>query len=242
MTTSALGQADRSATRLRPPSTKPVIDWLLLLAIVAVAGIFVRAIWFTPNEAIQGAAQKILYLHPPAAIAGYMGFILASLCSVMFLWLHDERADRLAEASIEVGMMFATVVLITGPIWAKPIWGAWWTWELRLTLTLFLWFTGAGYLVARSTLDDPSMRARYCAVLAIMGALLVPFIHLSVYLMPLVHPRPIVLQPAKPPMPKEMLTTYLASFTVFALFAVALIRARYRLGVQRDLLAQLESD
>jgi heme exporter protein C len=164
--------------------------------------------------------------------------------SIVYLWLHDERADRLAEASAEVALVFITVVLTTGPIWAHKIWGAWWVWwDMRLTFTLFLWFIVAAYLVLRDGIEDAAMRGRYGAVLAILGALLIPFIHLSVYLFSArLHPMPVVLKPDKPSLPPEMLTTFLLAFVAFTLLCFALIRARYRIAVQRDLVTAFEGD
>jgi heme exporter protein C len=124
-----------------------------------------------------------------------------------------------------------TVVLITGPLWGKPIWGTYWTWDARLTLTLFLWFVFVGYLIMRSAIDDPAMRARYSAVLGLLGALLVPFIHLSVYLFRTLHPMPIILKPSRPSLPNEMLLTFVMSFVSFFLLFIALVRARYRLAI-----------
>lgn len=236
------------ARELAAPSlgavSKPVIDWFLVVALLAVAGIYIRALYFTPIEALQGAAQKIYYLHVPSALGSYIAVSITALMSVVYLWLHDERADRLAEASAEVGLVFLTVVLVTGPIWAHRIWGAWWVWwDMRLTLTLFLWFVVAAYLILRGGIEDASMRGRYGAVLAVLGALLIPFIHLSVYLFSArLHPMPVVLKPDKPSLPSEMLTTFLLSFCAFTLLCFALIRARYRFGVQRELLAAAESE
>src|SRR5688572_12586017 len=108
--------------------------------LVAFAGACVLALGFTPVEARQGLAQKIFYLHVPAAWSALMAFSLVGIASALYLWLHDRRLDLFAEASAEVGVMFSVVMLTTGPIWAKPIWGTWWTWDARLTLTLFLFF------------------------------------------------------------------------------------------------------
>lgn len=226
------------------PVAKPLVDWFTVLAVLAVAGVYVRAIWFTPIEALQGAAQKIYYLHVPAALSAYIGVSIAALASLIYLWLRDERADRLAEASAEVGIVFLSVVLTTGPIWAHRIWGTWWAWwDMRLTLTLFLWFVVAAYLVLRGGIEDPAMRGRFSAVLAVLGALLIPFIHLSVYLFQAhLHPMPIVLKPSAPSLPGEMLTTFLLSFGAFTLLCIAMIRARYRYGVLRDLAAVADSE
>jgi heme exporter protein C len=207
---------------------------LTIAAVVAVAVTYIRAIFFTPLEAIQGPAQKILYLHAPAAWVAFMAFGLVAIASGLYLWLREDRLDRIAESSAEVGVVFTTVVLTTGPIWGKPIWGAYWTWDARLTLTLFLWFIYVAYLVMRGALEDRAVRARYSAVLGILGALLIPFIHLSVYLFRTLHPQPILMKPSAPSLPGEMLTTLLLSFAAFTLLYVALLRARYRFAVTRD--------
>lgn len=213
---------------------RPLFDWLLAVTVLAVAGAIVRITLFTPIEATQGAAQKIYYIHVPAAISAYAALTVAAGTSVMYLWLHDIRADRLAESAGEVALLFTSVVLTTGPIWGKPIWGAWWTWDARLTLTLFLWFVTAAYLVLRGAIDDDAARARYSAVLAVLAACLIPFIHLSVYLFRTLHPMPIVLKPDRPSLPPEMLMTFLLSLGAFLLLCLALIRARYRLSVIRS--------
>jgi heme exporter protein C len=226
----------RSATRAS------IVDGWLIVAALVVAAVYVRVIWFTPPEATQGLAQKIYYLHLPAALNAYIAFAVVAVTSVVYLWLRDPRADRVAESSAEVGLLFTTVVLTTGPIWGKPIWGTWWTWDARLTLTLFLWLIYAGYLVLRGAITEPEMRARYSAVLGILGALLIPFIHMSVYLFRTLHPMPIVLKPDRPSLPPEMLQTLLLSFAAFVLVYIALLRSRYALAVERARLDELEGD
>jgi heme exporter protein C len=207
---------------------------LTIAAVIAVVVTYVRAIFFTPVEALQGPVQKIFYLHAPAAWVAFMAFGLVAIVSGLYLWLREDRLDRIAESSAEVGVVFTTVVLTTGPIWGRPVWGAYWTWDARLTLTLFLWFIYVAYLVMRGALTDRAMRARYSAVLGILGALLIPFIHLSVYLFRTLHPRPIIMKPSAPSLPGEMLTTLLLAFASFTLLYVALLRARYRYAVTRD--------
>ena len=207
---------------------------LTLAAIVAVLAAMARAIFFTPLEAVQGPAQKILYVHAPAAWVAFLAFGVVALVSIVYLWLRDDRLDRIAESSAEVGVVFTTVVLITGPLWGKPVWGTYWTWDARLTLTLFLWFVYVGYLLLRGAVEDPAMRARYSAVLGILGALLIPFIHLSVYLFRTLHPLPVLMKTGAPSMPREMLITLLAAFAAFTLLYAALLRTRYRYAVERD--------
>jgi heme exporter protein C len=113
---------------------------ICVLGLLGLAGVYVLAIGYTPVEARQGLAQKIFYLHVPAAWSALLSFSLVGLSSALYLWLHDARLDRFAASSAEVGVAFSAVMLTTGPIWAKPIWGTWWTWDARLTLTLFLFF------------------------------------------------------------------------------------------------------
>ncbi|MEO8622603.1 MAG: cytochrome c biogenesis protein CcsA [bacterium] len=229
-------ELDAAVHRSSPP------DWLLISGFAAVVAVYVRALAFTPPEATQGAAQRILYVHAPSAfVALYVAFALMAVSSLLYLGLKDEKLDRLAESSAEVGLAFTTVVLTTGPLWGKPIWGTWWTWDARLTATLFLWFIILGYLVLRDAIEERGMRARYSAVLALLAALLIPFIHLSVYLFRTMHPMPIVAKPSAPSMPPNMLITFTAAFCAFVLLYAGLVRARYRYATLRDLVADEEA-
>lgn len=212
--------------------------WITAVAFVLLAGVYVRALAYTPVELSQGLAQKIYYLHVPAAIWAEMAMIFVGVASIFYLFLKDPRLDRFAESSAEAGTVFAAIVLTTGPIWGKPIWGTWWTWDARLTLTLFLCLLYVGYLLLRGAVTDPAARARYAAVLGICGMVLVPFIHLSVYLFRTLHPMPIVLKPSAPSLPPSMLTTWLLSLFVFTLLFVGFVVQRYALSYLRE---QLEA-
>ncbi|HEU5262085.1 MAG TPA: cytochrome c biogenesis protein CcsA [Gemmatimonadales bacterium] len=208
--------------------------WITLLGLVLLALVYVRALAFTPVERFQGPAQKIFYVHVPAAWSAMLAMGLVGVCSILYLMLKDARFDRFAAASAEVGTAFSLVMLTTGPIWAKPIWGTWWTWDARLTLTLFLFFLFIGYLLLRGAVGDPGLRARYSAVLGICGLLLLPFIHLSVYLFRTLHPEPIVLKPSSPSLPESMLTTLLFSFGVFTLLYLGFVIQRYALSLLQE--------
>jgi heme exporter protein C len=208
--------------------------WVTLVGLVLLAGVYVRALAFTPLERVQGPAQKIFYVHVPAAWSAMLAMALVGIASILFLLMRDFRYDRFAAASAEVGTTFSLVMLTTGPIWAKPIWGTWWTWDARLTLTLFLFFLFVGYQLLRGAVQETSLRARYSAVLGICGLVLLPFIHLSVYLFRTLHPQPVVLKPSAPSLPGSMLITLLASFAVFTLLYVGFIMQVYGVATAQD--------
>jgi len=204
--------------------------WLTGIGLLLLGGVYVRALVFTPVELHQGPAQKIFYLHVPAAWSAMLAMGIVGLSSILFLLVRDARYDRFAAASAEVGTVFACVMLTTGPLWAKPVWGTWWTWDARLTLTLMLFFLFIGYQLLRGAVTDPALRARYAAVVGICGLVLLPFIHLSVYLFRTLHPQPIVLKPSAPSAPPEMVTTLLLSLGVFMLLYVGFVLQRYTIG------------
>jgi heme exporter protein C len=204
--------------------------WITAIALLLLGGVYVRALAFTPEERLQGLAQKIYYVHVPSAWSAMLAMGMVGLASILFLFLKDPRYDRFASASAEVGTAFSLVMLTTGPLWARPIWGTWWTWDARLTLTLMMFFMFIGYQVLRGAVADPGLRARYAAVVGICGLVLLPFIHLSVYLFRTLHPMPIVLKPSKPSLPGSMLETLLLSFGVFTLLYVGFVIQRYAIG------------
>ncbi|MBA2627085.1 MAG: cytochrome c biogenesis protein CcsA [Gemmatimonadales bacterium] len=220
--TPSLGAARAVIRRGRP---------IAVAGLVGLVGVYVLALGYTPMEASQGLAQKIFYLHVPAAWTALLIFSIVGIVSALYLWLRDPRLDLFAEASAEVGVAFSAIMLTTGPIWAKPIWGTWWQWDPRLTLTLFLFFLYVGYLALRSAVYDPTERARFSAVVAIMGLILVPFVHLSVYLFRTIHPMPIVLKPSAPSLPPVMLRTLLISFGVCLVLYIGLVTMRYGVGL-----------
>jgi len=216
------------------------VSKLAVIAVASVVAVYIRAIFFTPEDVRQGAVQKILYVHAPSAWVAFLAFGLVAITSGLYLWLRHPKLDYIAVSSAEVGLVFTSVVLITGPLWAKPVWGAYWTWDARLTFTLILWFVYVGYLVLRGALEDRDMRARYSAVLGILGAALVPFIHMSVFMFRTMHPMPVLLKPSAPSMPPVMTVTLVSSFGAFTLLYAWLLRERYQLELQRAALEHRE--
>lgn len=207
-----------------------------LFGLAALAALFVVALRFTPPERYQGLAQKIFYVHPPAAYAMQLAFVLMGVASILYLLLKDERFDCFAEASAEVGLLFGGIVVLTGPLWGKPIWGTWWTWEdPRLGFTIIQLLLAAGYFALRSAVRDPVERARFSAVMGVMALLLVPFNHLTVYLFASQHPRPVVLAPERPKAPWEMLRVFFGGLLTFTILYLGFVMQRYGIAVRHAL-------
>src|SRR5438445_12995874 len=139
------------------------------LLLVAAGFIFV----FAPEDALQGPVQRIFYLRVSSAIAAYGCFAVVLIGGVVYLWKENATADRLARAGALVGLVFTTVTLVMGMIWAKPIWGTFWTWDARLTSTLVLWIIYAGYLMVRRLAEPGRPAARFAAVGGIFGLIAV---------------------------------------------------------------------
>jgi heme exporter protein C len=207
---------------------------LMLLGFAALAAVYVLALRFTPMERFQGLPQKIFYVHVPAAWCALLAFSLVGIASILYLWLRDPRLDLFAESAAESGIVFSLIMLTTGPLWGKPIWGTYWTWDARLTFTLLLFFLFLGYRALRGAMHDPAERARYSAVLGILGLVLVPFVHLTVYLFPTVHPTPIVLKPSAPSLPWNMLRTLLLSLVACTILLLGFVTTRYGLGREAE--------
>ena len=172
---------------------------LTVLGLVGLIALYWMCFFWVSTEVNQGVIQRIFYVHVPAAWTSFLAIGFAALASGMYLWLRDDRLDRAALCAIEGGLVFATLVLTTGPLWGKIAWGTYWTWEPRLTLTLLLWFIFVGYIMVRNSTEDPDKGKRFAAVVAIIGALDIPFIHLSVVWFRSLHPEPCLLYTSPSP-------------------------------------------
>ncbi len=150
-----------------------------------------EALIAAPTERTMGDVQRIFYYHVPSAWTAFLLFLINFVASVVFLIRRDTKADILALVTAEVGVVFCTVVLVTGPIWARPVWGIWWTWDLRLTLTLVLWLIYVSYLVLRR-FSTSSQTPVLASVLAIFGALDVPLVYFSIWFFRTQHPSPVI--------------------------------------------------
>jgi heme exporter protein C len=206
--------------------TKAAIAAVALM-LAAAAAIFLYA----PTDALQGPVQRIFYLHVSAAIAAYGCFAVVLVGGLIYLRNGSLVADRFARAGALVGLVFTTVTLVMGMLWAKPIWGTYWTWDARLTSTLVLWIIYAGYLMVRRLAEPGRQAARFAAVVGIFGFIDVPVVHFSVTWWRTVHPGPIIVNDALPP---EMLATFLFTMACTIVLAAVMIGIRYRIETLTD--------
>ena len=197
------------------------------LMLVAGAAIF----FYAPTDFLQGAVQRIFYLHVSSAIAAYGSFAVVLVGGIIYLRNESLTADRFARAGALVGVIFTTVTLVMGMLWAKPIWGTFWTWDARLTSTLVLWIIYAGYLLVRRLAEPGRQAARFAAVVGIFGFIDVPIVQFSVTWWRTQHPGPIVINDALPP---QMLGTFLFTLACTLVLAAVLIAIRYRIETLLD--------
>lgn len=193
-----------------------------VLMLIALYAIFIHA----PVEKTMGLVQKIFYIHLPSAFLAYLAFLITFLASVLYLRQKDPKWDIIAHCSVEVGVIFCTIVLITGPIWAKPIWNVWWTWDPRLTTTLILWFVYAAYLMLRRTVNE-NQRANLSAVFGIIGFVNVPITFFSIRLWRTIHPVIITTHGINISWPMKV--TLIATFVAFCFLFFSLLISRIKL-------------
>jgi heme exporter protein C len=197
-----------------------------------------QALVVAPKELTMGDVQRIFYYHVPSAWTAFILFFINFIASVWYLIKRTETADIVAVVSAEVGVVFCTVVLVTGPLWARPVWGIWWTWDVRLTSTLVLWLIYVSYLMLRrfsASGQTPVM----AAALAIFGALDVPLVYFSIWFFRTQHPQPVVggggsLDP-------RMWTALLVNWLAFSCFAFMVCWSRYRLEVVKRRVDEAEA-
>ena len=226
---------------------KLLLEWGTILGLLG-CGYWIFE--WTPVETSQGFAQKIMYLHVPTVIIAYLAFFIVFAFSIAYLWKRDLMFDRIAKASAEVGLLFCALVLITGAVWGRPIWGTYWVWDARLTTTLLLFLIFMGYFLLRMSTGDRDKESRLAAVIGIIGFLDIPIIHKSVEWWRTLHQPTTLFKAkegiAKPSIPDELLYPLLATMLVMLLFYLFLLQLRYRVEASQDelnlLLAQNRED
>ncbi|MBI5816109.1 MAG: cytochrome c biogenesis protein CcsA [Nitrospinae bacterium] len=207
----------------------PAIATALTAASAAMMMVSIYLVFsFAPMEAVMGWPQKIFYFHVPISIMCYIGFFFTFAGSIGYLWTKNFMYDRLALAGAETGVMLSVLMIATGMLWGKPIWGAYWTWDPRLTTSFVLWLIFAGYLILRGRVEDETMRAKYAAVMGIVGYADVPLVHYSVKLWNRgIHP---VLEKSggDSGMHPDMLTAFKACLVTFFLLFLLVFAQRLR--------------
>ena len=230
------------------PQSSPsrAIKYVGLAAAVAL-GISVYLALFVAREAedaMGGDLQRIFYFHVPSAWIAYLAFAIVLIGSIAYLRTGSRRWDLLAHSAAEVGVVFCTLVLVTGPIWARPVWGTWWQWDARLTSALVLWLTYLGYLFLRGLAADPREVGRPAAVLGIVGFANVPIVHFSVQWWRTLHPSgptPADLAESSGMGGPEMLA-FFSGLIAFTLLFAWFLALRVRLGRLEDSLAATQLD
>ena len=201
---------------------------LAVLSAVLLTYALYEALVAAPTEKTMGDVQRIFYYHVSSAWTAFVLFGINFIASIVYLIRRSTAADALALVSAEVGVVFCTVVLVTGPLWARPVWGIWWTWDMRLTSTLLLWLIYVSYLVLRrfSTSGQTPVLA---AALAIFGALDVPLVYFSIWIFRTQHPQPVIGSGGS--IDPRMLHVLLINWAAFLLFAALICWSRYRLEI-----------
>lgn len=211
---------------------------LIILLIAFLASVYLIFQWVPPIKASNPAeqiAQRIFYFHVPSAWLGFLAFFVVFLGSIGYLATRDRKYELISVASAEIGVLFITLVLITGPIWAKPVWGIWWTWDVRLTSSLILWLIYVAFLMLRRYLPDGSKRANLSAVVGIIGFIDVPIVYYSIRWWETQHPKA-VMASNEGSLAAPMFFVFMCSLVTFTLLYVYLIRKRYQLLVLEDAL------
>jgi len=234
MSTETLPALDEGLADVRPTARAPYRRLLGGATIALFAVLIPMALLWAPMDAKQGNPQRIFYIHVPAAWIGFLAFFVVFVGSIGVLRTGKRRWDDIASSSAEIGTIFTTAVLITGPLWGRPVWGVYWTWDPRLTSYLLLWLIYVSYLVLRGYVPEPSRRARYSAVLGIVGFLDVPIVYLSTRWWRSEHPTQFVFE--RGGLPTAMLITLLIGIATFTVFYAYLMTVRVRTGRMQEAL------
>lgn len=211
-----------------------------VLVIAATAMVF----FYAPLERVMGAVQKVFYFHVAAGWVGMLGFLVAAIAGVIYLIKKDSKWDIVGVAGVEIGLVFMLINIVTGAIWARPIWNTWWTWDPRLTTATVMELVYAAYLMLRQGIEDPDRRARFGAVYAIIGFVSVPLTFFSIRIFRTIHP--VVIGSNDPTaqgafdMTPLMGQTFAVSLIAFSFLFVVLLWHRIRLGKLQEDVEQLK--
>ncbi|MGH9869378.1 MAG: cytochrome c biogenesis protein [Candidatus Polarisedimenticolia bacterium] len=209
----------------------------LAVTALAIATLY-GAFFYAPRERVMGDIQRIFYFHASAGLVCFFAFFVTFVAGIAYLATRRRWWDTVGHASAEAGLLLCTIVLLTGPLWARPVWGTYWTWEARLTTTLILWLIYAAYLLVRRYTDDPDQQARFAAVVGIVGFLDVPIVYWSVKLWRGHHPLVLKVSGGGGLEPKMQQVFLMGVITYLALYA-CLMALRVPIGRDEETLRHL---
>lgn len=219
---------------LLKPTIGRALGWATLAALVVLA---LFGLWGAPPDAVQSDAQRLMYLHVPAAWIAYLAFGVTAMSSALWLWPRTRSPvwDRIAGASAELGVLFTALTLLLGSLWGRPVWGVWWAWDARLVTTAVLLFLYLGYLALRRVPAARDTRAKRCAIAALIAFVDVPIVHFSVTWWRTLHQEATVFDPElKANIHGVMAFTLWWGVFAFSLLYVYLLDRRYRLEALED--------
>ena len=223
------------------PAILKILDGLTVILLVVATGL---VFFYAPEEAVMGQVQRVFYFHVAAGWVGMLGFLVAAVAGIIYLRSGRHNWDIVGLSAVEIGMIFAFINIVTGSIWARPIWNTWWTWDPRLTTATIMELIYAAYLMLRQGIEDADRRARFGAVYAIVGFLSVPLTFFSARLFRTIHP--VVIGTNQPgaegsfDMTPRMLQTFLFSLLTFTFIFADLLWHRIRLGKLAEKVEQLK--
>ncbi len=189
-----------------------------------------------PAETTMGDVQRIFYFHVSASWAGYLALLVTLVSSVLYLRRRELRWDALALSSAEIGLVYITIGIVTGSIWARPTWGTWWTWDPRLTTSAILWLAYLAYMVLRSATEERERRARVASVYSIVAFVSVPLNFMAIRWWRAMHP--LVLDTSGFQLAPAMLRTMFFCLATFTVLYVLLLYHRLRLELLREQLQE----
>jgi heme exporter protein C len=198
---------------------------IVLTAVAMVISLYLIFV-FVPTERTMGVVQRIFYFHVPSAWVGFLAFLVAFVAGIAYLTRREWRWDTIGRASVEIGIVFSTIALVTGSVWARPTWNTWWTWDPRLTTTLVMWLYYVSLLLLRQMVESEERQARFSAVLSIVGFVNVPIVFLAIRLWRTIHP--VLFTSEGFALESSMLLTLLVSLLTFTLLYICLLWVRVR--------------
>jgi heme exporter protein C len=216
-----------------------ILDGVLIaLSVVVYLGALWMVFGYAPREATMGDVQRIFYFHVASAWVGFFGFFVTFLAGILYLIRDERRWDIVALSSAEVGLAFITMTVLTGMLWARPVWGVYWTWEPRLTISAVQWLLYIAYVMLRGSVMSPEREARFAAVYGIVAFVTVPLSWFAIRWWRTIHP--VVVSAEGMAMSPRMTSVLFVSLGAFTLMYLTLLRHRIRLELLRDRVMSLQ--